>query len=316
MRAAEAAKAAAEPAIDEGKVNELIDSKLKAYDEQRAKEIASERSRLDAELAAKLAAEQAALAILAAAKKEEKPEEKFDAGKAFDELKAELLSYKAADDLDFGLNEDGIAVSIKTVGETVEVEADADADDLNKKGITVETGAKLPVKLVVAKDEDIASAKELIEETLYDKGYMKAEKAAVTECSDAERKGGYEFKLAKGKIASSPEEFFKLIRVYAKSFVAADEGEIAEKTLMKAFLAGGKIYIYLSGAQEGLNAADEAMKAEGLDSFMVVKTADDCKKAIAAISQTMRANNLVRYPSATNVKEDSSEKGFTYTLKA
>ncbi len=316
LRAAEAAKAAAEPAIDEGKVNELIDSKLKAYDEQRAKEIASERSRLDAELAAKLAAEQAALAILAAAKKEEKPEEKFDAGKAFDELKAELLSYKAADDLDFGLNEDGIAVSIKTVGETVEVEADADADDLNKKGITVETGAKLPVKLVVAKDEDIASAKELIEETLYDKGYMKAEKAAVTECSDAERKGGYEFKLAKGKIASSPEEFFKLIRVYAKSFVAADEGEIAEKTLMKAFLAGGKIYIYLSGAQEGLNAADEAMKAEGLDSFMVVKTADDCKKAIAAISQTMRANNLVRYPSATNVKEDSSEKGFTYTLKA
>lgn len=85
---------------------------------------------------------------------------------------------------------------------------------------------------------------------------------------------------------------------------------------MKAFLAGGKIYIYLSGAQEGLNAADEAMKAEGLDSFMVVKTADDCKKAIAAISQTMRANNLVRYPSATNIKEDSSEKGFTYTLKA
>ncbi len=319
IRAAEAAKTA-EPSIDEGKVNELIDSKLKAYDEQRAKEIAAEKSRLDAELAAKLAAEQAALAILAAAKKdekpEEKPEEKFNAGKAFDELKAELLSYKAADDLDFGLNEEGVAVSIKTVGDTVEVEADAEADELAKKGMTVEAGAKLPVKTIVSKDEDIASAKELIEETLYDKGYMKAEKAAVTECSDAERKGGYEFKLAKGKVASTPEEFFKLIRVYAKSFVAADEGAVTEKTLMKAFLAGGKIYIYLSGAAEGLNAADDAMKAEGLDSFMVVKTADDCKKALGAISHMMRSNNLVRYPSATNVKEDSSEKGFTYTLKA
>lgn len=315
LRAAEAAKAA-EPSMDEGKVNELIDSKLKAYEEQRAKEIAAEKSRLDAELAAKLAAEQAALAILAAAKKDEKPEEKFDAGKAFDELKAELLSYKSADDLDFGLSEDGVAVSIKAVGDTVEVEADAEADELAKKGITVEAGAKLPVKAVVAKDEDIASAKELIEETLYDKGYMKAEKAAVTECTDEERKSGYEFKLAKGKVASTPEEFLKLIRVYAKSFVAADEGVTQEKTLMKAFLANGKIYIYLSGAEEGLNAADEAMKAEGLDSFMVVKTAEDCKKAIGAISHMMRANNLVRYPSATDVKEDSSDKGFTYTLKA
>ena len=341
IRAAEAAKAQ-EPSIDEGKVNDLIDSKLKAYEEQRAQEIAAEKDRLNAELAsklaaeqaakeaadqaaklaaeqaAKLAAEQAALAILAAAKKDEKPEEpeKFNAGKAFDELKAELLSYKAADDLDFGLNEDGVAVSIKVVGDTVEVEADAEAGELNKKGITVEAGAKLPVKMTVAKDEDIASAKDLIEETLYDKGYMKAEKAAVTECSDAERKGGYELKLAKGKVASSPEEYFKLIRVYAKSFVAADEGAIEEKTLMKAFLASGKIYIYLSGAAEGLNAADDAMKAEGLDSFMVVKTADDCKKALAAIASMMRANNLVRYPSATNVKEDSSDKGFTYTLKA
>lgn len=331
IRESEAAKAA-EPSIDEGKVNELIDSKLKAYDDRRAKEIAAEKSRLDAESAsgkvaeqaakaaaeqaAKLAAEQAALAILAAAKKDEKPEEKFDAGKAFDELKAELLSYKDADDLDFGLNENETAVSIRTVGDTVEVEADAEADELGKKGITVQAGTKLPVKMIVAKDEDIALAKDLIEETLYGKGYMKAEKAAIAECTDAERKSGYEFTIAKGKVASSPEEFFKLIRVYAKSFVAADDGAIAEKNLMKAFLASGKIYIYLNGAADGLNAADDVMKAEGFDSFMVVKTADDCKKAMAAISHMMRANNLIRFPSATNVKEDSSDKGFTYTLKA
>ena len=49
---------------------------------------------------------------------------------------------------------------------------------------------------------------------------------------------------------------------------------------------------------------------------MVVKTAEDCKKAIAAISLMMRENGLVRYPSANSITEESSDKGFTYTLKA
>ena len=85
---------------------------------------------------------------------------------------------------------------------------------------------------------------------------------------------------------------------------------------MKAFIANGKVYMYLNVTGDGFNAADDAIKAEGLGSFMVVKTAEDCKKAIAAISLMMRENGLVRYPSANSITEESSDKGFTYTLKA
>ena len=197
----------------------------------------------------------------------------------------------------------------------VVLEADIDKAECEAKGFKVADGEKLPVKMLVEKEEDVAEAKELIEEVLYGKGYMKAEKVAATESGAAERSEGYELDLAKGKLATTPEEFLKLIRVNAKSYVLTD-GEATDKLLMKAFIANGKVYMYLNVTGEGFNAADDALKAEGLGSFMVVKTAEDCRKALAAISLMMRENGLVRYPSATSISEESNDKGFTYTLKA
>ena len=144
---------------------------------------------------------------------------------------------------------------------------------------------------------------------------MKAEKAPVTRCSDEEIHGGFTLDLAKGRLADNAEEYLKLIRTYAKSFVCTEEN-FEEKLLMKAFIARGKVYMYLNYAGEGVNAADSAMQAEGLGSFMIVKSAEDCKKAISTIGLMMRENGLVRYPSATSIKEDASDKGFSYTLKA
>ena len=304
-----------EGGVSEEKVNEIVDKKLKEYDERRSKEIADEQARINAELAAKIAAEQAEQAKHAVVAAEEPKAPAFDAGKAFDELKAEALGYKPADDLDFGLTDKDVAVAVKVEGDAVVLEADIDKAECEAKGFKVTDGDKLPVKMLVEKDEDLADAKELIEEVLYGKGYMKAEKAEVTESTEAEKSEGYELDLAKGKLATTPEEFLKLIRVNAKSYVLTD-GEATDKLLMKAFIANGKVYMYLNVTGDGFNAADDAIKAEGLGSFMVVKTAEDCKKAIAAISLMMRENGLVRYPSANSITEESSDKGFTYTLKA
>ena len=304
-----------EGGVSEEKVNEIVDKKLKEYDEQRSKEIADEQARINAELAAKIAAEQIEQAKKAVVAVEEPKAPAFDAGKAFDELKAEALGYKSADDLDFGLTDKDVAVAVKVEGDAVVLEADIDKAECEAKGFKVTDGDKLPVKMLVEKDEDLADAKELIEEVLYGKGYMKAEKAEVAESTEAEKSEGYELDLAKGKLAATPEEFLKLIRVTAKSYVLTD-GEATDKLLMKAFIANGKVYMYLNVTGDGFNAADDAIKAEGLGSFMVVKTAEDCKKALAAISLMMRENGLVRYPSANSVSEESSDKGFTYTLKA
>lgn len=304
-----------EGGVSEEKVNEIVDKKLKEYDEQRSKEIADEQARINAELAAKIAAEQAEQAKHAVVAAEEPKAPAFDAGKAFDELKAEALGYKPADDLDFGLTDKDVAVALKVEGDAVVLEADIDKAECEAKGFKVTDGDKLPVKMLVEKDEDLADAKELIEEVLYGKGYMKAEKAEVAESTEAEKSEGYELDLAKGKLATTSEEFLKLIRVNAKSYVLTD-GEATDKLLMKAFIANGKVYMYLNVTGDGFNAADDAIKAEGLGSFMVVKTAEDCKKAIAAISLMMRENGLVRYPSANGITEESSDKGFTYTLKA
>ena len=302
-----------ESGVSEEKVNEIVDKKLKEYDEQRSKEIADEQARINAELAAKIAAEQIEQAKKAVVEEPKTPV--FDADKAFDELKAETLGYKPADELGFGLTEKDVVVVVKVEGDAVALEADIDKAECEAKGFKVTDGEKLPVKMLVEKDEDLAGAKELIEEVLYGKGYMKAEKVEATESTEAEKSEGYELDIAKGRLAATPEEFLKLIRVNAKSYVLID-GEATDKLLMKAFIANGKVYMYLNVTGDGFNAADDAIKAEGLGSFMVVKTAEDCKKALAAITLMMRENGLVRYPSANSISEESSDKGFTYTLKA
>ena len=308
-----AALESAQKGVDEEKVGKIVDDKLKEYDALRAKEISDEKARLDAELAAKIAAEQARAAASGADKKDEKPE--FDAAKAFGELKAELLGYKSADDLDYGLTESDVAAMIKVEGNAVVLEVDAEKSECEAKGFKAESGTILPAKVVVAADEDIKDAKELIEDVLYSKGLMKAEKAPVTKCSDEEMRDGFTLDLAKGRLADNAEEYLKLIRTYAKSFVCTEE-TFEEKLLMKAFIARGKVYMYLNYAGEGTNAADGTMQAEGLGSFMIVKSAEDCKKALSTIGLMMRENGLVRYPSATSVKEDASDKGFSFTLKA
>ena len=99
-------------------------------------------------------------------------------------------------------------------------------------------------------------------------------------------------------------------------FKIADSNGFYFTTLIKMFKGGDKVYIYLNYAAENLNAASEEMQAEGYKSIMVVKTADECKEAIKAITAMMRENGLVRFPTASTLAEDNSDKGFTYTLRA
>ena len=156
---------------------------------------------------------------------------------------------------------------------------------------------------------------ELIEETMFVNGLEKTEKATLVESTEETRANGFEYSIEKEKVADTVEEFYKLIRVYAQSFVMADDEDVCEKALLKMFLARGKVYAYINYTAEGLNACDEAMANEGYKSFLTVKDADDCRKALGYIGAMMKENGLVRYPSKVELAGADCKDGFTYTLK-
>ena len=244
---------------------------------------------------------------------EEKPS--FDTAKAFDTLKAEVTTYTDADDLGLGLEEKVDACAIKVVGNNVELEVNLDLEDCLKKGYKVVKGTNLAVKFVVACDCDMDEAVELIEETMFVNGLEKTSDAVVAESTEDERANGFEYGVTKAKVADTVEEFYKLIRVYAQSFVLADDGDVEEKALLKMFVARGKIYAYLNYEAEGLNACDVVMATAGYKSFVTVKNAEDCKKALAFVGAMMKESGLVRFPSKVEMAGADCTEGFTYTLK-
>lgn len=302
---AEAARAKAEEEANKTKEEEAArlarELEIKIAEEEARRKAAEEDARLKEEEEAR--------------QKAEEEENRFKPEATFDELKAEMLSYKVADDLGYGLGENSAICSIKVADGAVVVEANLDKEDCLKKGYDVTDGDALAVKMVVNSNDEIENAKDLIEDAAYENGYAKGEKAEVTESDDETRANGYVLSSDK-RPAENVDEYYKLLRVYAKSFVLAD-GEIdKDKPLIKMLKSGDKIYIYLNYAADNLNAAGEEMQAEGYKSIMVVKTYKECEEAIKAITAMMRENGLIRFPTASTLAEDNSDKGFTYTLRA
>lgn len=311
---AEAARAKAEEEANKAKAEEAarlaLELEIKIAEEEARRKAAEEEAKLKAEEEARLKEEEEARLKA----EEEAEKNRFKPEATFDKLKAEMLSFKEADDLGYGLGENA-ACSVKVADGAVVVEANLDKEDCLKKGYDVTDGDTLAVKMVVNSNDEIENAEDLIEDAAYENGYTKGEKAEATASDEETRANGYVLSADK-RLAENVDEYYKLLRVYAKSFVLADGEANDDKPLIKMFKGGDKVYIYLNYAAENLNAASEEMQAEGYKSIMVVKTADECKEAIKAITAMMRENGLVRFPTASTLAEDNSDKGFTYTLRA
>ena len=99
------------------------------------------------------------------------------------------------------------------------------------------------------------------------------------------------------------------------AFALADGAKGEDKPLIKMFNAFGRVTLYLNYIADGMNECDEALKAMGYKSFVVVKDAEDCAKAEEYIRAMMKENGLIRYPTDAYIAEDGNDKGFTYTLK-
>ena len=169
--------------------------------------------------------------------------------------------------------------------------------------------------MVIATEEDYKVAEELVEEVMYDNGLKKSEKAVLTSATEVTREEGFVREIEYDKVAETAEELFKVLRVFAKSYVKADGDKGEDKALIKMFTVYGRVSLYLNYFEDGMNECDEAMKALGYRSFVVVRNAEEGLNAEEYIKAMMKENGLVRYPVDSYIAEESTDKGFSYTLK-
>ncbi len=305
--------------LEEERINELVN--------KRVKELAEQKEREDAELARRKAAEEAKtaadLAIMAALGSrrdaaggtiaEEGRIEAAADNAVFDELKAEINSYKKADNLEYALEEKKDVIKIAKTSGGVTLETNVPSETLNERGYSTEK-TEFGSKMTVTADNK-EEAKDVIQDAMNENGYIQGGEPTVTESSDEERAKGFVFTARADRVAETVAEFYNVIRKEVSSFVSEKPVE-KDTPLVKMFKVKNKVIaIYLNHTGDGLVPSEEDIAAKGYLSYIVVRNADDCKKAVKAIDETMKAHGLVKVPREANFEDATDAKGFEYVLK-
>ncbi|HBF86539.1 MAG TPA: hypothetical protein DDW54_02545, partial [Clostridiales bacterium] len=127
--------------------------------------------------------------------------------------------------------------------------------------------------------------------------------------TDEERAKGFVFTARADRVAETVAEFYNVIRKEVSSFVSEKPVE-KDTPLVKMFKVKNKVIaIYLNHTGDGLVPSEEDIAAKGYLSYIVVRNADDCKKAVKAIDETMKAHGLVKVPREANFEDATDAKG-------
>lgn len=336
-------------AEEEERINRLVEEKVRAMEDRRRREYedearrkSEEEARINAIVSARLAEMEnvrreeakkkaedearmtAGLAMMATmgasgsetegpVKAVAEPEKKGPTpAEIFDELKAEAESYVKADGLGYSVDGEITVLKLREDGEVV-LDLNADYRDLKAKGYAVGKG-ELGVRAAVG-EEDVDEAKELIEEAMCANGFAKSGQAQVVKSDEKERKNGYTYAYKAEREAETPEEFYRILRSYAGSFVSV-EPVIEDKPLVKMFTAKGVIAVYLNGYGDGLKPAGKEFVKDGYTTYIKVTDREECRRAMKAIETVMKSNGLMRVPTISAVGDEDVDSGFEYALKA
>ena len=253
-------------------------------------------------------------------------------GDIYDELRYALLSYERAK----AFTKIGV-IRKQFIAEMFEKDGKIylylaiDPEMMQLKGYNVEKFSErefavVPCKKVIVDEEGYLEALKLIEETMLFNNLVKAQTVfAKKVVSDEQaRRSGFAFFIKNEVIATSAEEYYKLLRAstncYSVSPLAKNLKQVSNKMILKIFKKEDLVYLYLA-----LDAEKEGLEFVGYDrnfvdtpSMFVVKTAEDFNKANVLIDKLMRNFEMEKHPDKAELLLDEvlqKNCGFGYRIR-
>ena len=185
-----------------------------------------------------------------------------------------------------------------------------------------EANKDIPVKFVVANEEDLYKALEIIDIAMKSKGFTdKPGDPEIKEISEEERKDGFIFTFKNEKVADTLKEWFELLRLQAKSFVmVGDSGtprDLNGKYIVKAKRYDDRIDLYLPVGNENSESVAGDILYKDVPNKFVIKTAEDVPGAIDAIENSMTSLGMKKYPrNASQLKTSAdTDTAFGYKIR-
>ena len=241
-------------------------------------------------------------------------------------LRAALDDYERVG-VQIGLNEEESVARIITSNNKVLLYVCGNAEKYSEMGYNVTTSTDeankdIPVKFIVATEEDVYQGLELIDIAMKSKGFTdKPGDPEIKEISEEERKDGFIFTFKNEKVADTLKEWFEMLRLQAKSYVmVGDSGtprDLNGKYIVKAKRYEDRIDLYLPVGNESSEDVSKEPLYKDVPNKFVIKTAEDVPMALEAIDESMTSIGMKKYPrNASQLKASGdSDTAFGYKIR-
>lgn len=250
----------------------------------------------------------------------------------YDEIRFELLSYERANTFNkLGTARKKFIAEMFEKNGVVYLYLAVDADVMLEKGYNIEKHSDpefkiVPTKKVITGAKDYQEVMALVKETMDFNNLVKSDiiMATKTVSDETSRKKGFAFFVKNEAVATTADEYYKLLRANVLSYSVDKTKPFNEaysgKMILKIFKKSEKIFVYLT-----LDAATENLEFVGYDKNFVdtpamfeVATLDDLSKAYALIDKVMFRFGMKKHPENAELVLDETLKencGFGYRIR-
>ncbi len=250
----------------------------------------------------------------------------------YDEIRYAMLGYeRAAQYKKLGVQRKQIVAEMFQKGETVYLYLAIDPELMAKKGFKVEKYqdpqfAIVPCMKEINTKEDFEDALALVNETMNVHNLVKSGATFQRPVSDENsRKSGFAYFVKNENVATTAEEYYRLLRANVLSYQRRDGFKIPEefdnKMILKIYKKDQLVYAYLA-----LNPKVEGLTNVGFDKNFIdtpamieIKSAEEFLKAINLIDKLMYGYGMVKDPNKADLSFADAigvNCGFGYRVKA
>ena len=250
----------------------------------------------------------------------------------YDEIRFAMLGYERSPQFKkLGVQRKQVIAEMFQKDQTVYLYLNVDPMVMAEKGFKVERFTEsqfeiVPCKKAINSKEDLEEALELVKEAMTINNLVKSDISFMQRpvSDEASRRSGFAFFVKNENVATTAEDYYRLLRATVLSYQKKENVKIPENLLnrmiLKIYKKDELVYVYLALDPSSENLANVSFDKNFMDTpaMLEIKSSEDFLKANELIDKLMARFGMMRNPAKAEISLDDKidvNCGFGYRIK-
>lgn len=250
----------------------------------------------------------------------------------YDEIRFAMLGYERSPQFKkLGVQRKQVIAEMFQKDQTVYLYLNVDPMVMAEKGFKVERFTEsqfeiVPCKKAINSKEDLEEALALVKEAMTINNLVKSDISFMQRpvSDEASRRSGFAFFVKNENVATTAEDYYRLLRATVLSYQKKENVKIPENLLnrmiLKIYKKDELVYVYLALDPSSENLANVSFDKNFMDTpaMLEIKSSEDFLKANELIDKLMARFGMMRNPAKAEISLDDKidvNCGFGYRIK-